>query len=313
MAAHGDRPGGAVPAPGEPAPASARQPVLVIVLLIALAVVPAFLQLRIRALRSGIVDVAEPARALVTELQQQLMLEAAGARAYLLTGDASYAETYRDARNARAAAFERLLALVPDLPPSVAEDTDELAVLFQASDSVFAGVYDGRIPVERYVEMLPRRQDALTRMTAAVARLDHHTAEAIAEHRRTIRTAERAGAVVISLLALLALASAVAVARLVVERREALEQRERLLEAERRARAASEEARAETDRERRELERMTESRAGLMRGFGHDVKNPLGAARGYLDLLEEGVLGTVNERQTESLARARRAVRSTQR
>lgn len=45
-----------------------------------------------------------------------------------------------------------------------------------------------------------------------------------------------------------------------------------------------------------------------MRGFGHDVKNPLGAADGYLQLLEEGILGELEPRQRESVANARRAI-----
>jgi signal transduction histidine kinase len=45
-----------------------------------------------------------------------------------------------------------------------------------------------------------------------------------------------------------------------------------------------------------------------MRGFSHDVKNPLGAADGYLELLESGIMGPVTEKQRESLARARRSL-----
>jgi PAS domain S-box-containing protein len=78
-------------------------------------------------------------------------------------------------------------------------------------------------------------------------------------------------------------------------------ERERLLERER-------EARAESERRRAELERVTESRTRLMRGFSHDVKNPLGAADGYAALLEEGVLGELSEKQRESVGRIRRSI-----
>jgi signal transduction histidine kinase len=66
----------------------------------------------------------------------------------------------------------------------------------------------------------------------------------------------------------------------------------------------------ETESRREELERVTESRARLMRGFSHDVKNPLGAADGHLELLEEGILGPLNPRQNESVRRSRAAIRS---
>jgi signal transduction histidine kinase len=46
-----------------------------------------------------------------------------------------------------------------------------------------------------------------------------------------------------------------------------------------------------------------------MRGFSHDVKNPIGAADGYAALLTDGVYGPLNPRQQESVARMRRSIR----
>jgi PAS domain S-box-containing protein len=85
------------------------------------------------------------------------------------------------------------------------------------------------------------------------------------------------------------------------ERKRHDEERERLLERER-------EARAEAERRREELERVTESRTRLMRGFTHDVKNPLGAADGYAQLLEDGSLGELSTKQVESVRRIRRSI-----
>jgi PAS domain S-box-containing protein len=53
-----------------------------------------------------------------------------------------------------------------------------------------------------------------------------------------------------------------------------------------------------------------ESRARLIRGFTHDVRNPLGAADGYLSLLEEGLLGSLSPKQSESIGRVRRSIKS---
>jgi PAS domain S-box-containing protein len=83
--------------------------------------------------------------------------------------------------------------------------------------------------------------------------------------------------------------------------KEFAQERERLLERER-------QARAEAVRRREELERVTESRTRLMRGFSHDVKNPLGAADGYAQLLEDGIIGQLSERQLESVRRIRRSL-----
>ncbi|HEX7120302.1 MAG TPA: PAS domain S-box protein [Longimicrobiales bacterium] len=87
----------------------------------------------------------------------------------------------------------------------------------------------------------------------------------------------------------------------ITEHRLAEAERERLLERE-------QAARAEAERGRDELRRVTESRNRLMRGFSHDVKNPLGAADGYLQLLEEGVLDHLTPKQTESVGSARRSI-----
>jgi signal transduction histidine kinase len=56
------------------------------------------------------------------------------------------------------------------------------------------------------------------------------------------------------------------------------------------------------------LERVIASRSRLMRGFSHDVKNPIGAADGYAELLSDGVYGYLNPQQQESVARMRRCI-----
>lgn len=85
--------------------------------------------------------------------------------------------------------------------------------------------------------------------------------------------------------------------------------RRQLLADEQAARLASEAAHAAAERRREELEKVTESRARLMRGFTHDVKNPLGAADGFLALLEDDVFGPLAAPQRDSVTRARRGIR----
>lgn len=89
----------------------------------------------------------------------------------------------------------------------------------------------------------------------------------------------------------------------ITEQIEAAAERERLL-------GKEQEARAEADRRRVELERVTESRSRLMRGFSHDVRNPLGVADAQAWALEDGrLLGALNEKQRESVQRVRRSIR----
>ena len=64
-----------------------------------------------------------------------------------------------------------------------------------------------------------------------------------------------------------------------------------------------------SERRRNELERVTESRARLIRGLSHDVKNPLGAAAGYAALLlEPGALGDLSVKQREGVERISRSI-----
>lgn len=67
----------------------------------------------------------------------------------------------------------------------------------------------------------------------------------------------------------------------------------------------------DSERRREELEKVLESRARLMRGFSHDVRNPLGAADGFLELLEHGIgSADLTDEQQERVARARRSLAS---
>jgi signal transduction histidine kinase len=59
---------------------------------------------------------------------------------------------------------------------------------------------------------------------------------------------------------------------------------------------------------RQELERVLNSRSRLMRGFSHDIKNPLGAADGYAELLTAGIYGALSPEQRASIERLRGSI-----
>lgn len=67
-------------------------------------------------------------------------------------------------------------------------------------------------------------------------------------------------------------------------------------------------ARAQAEDRAGQLERVTESRTRLMRGFSHDLKNPLAAADGHAQLMESLTLGRLSVKQRESVASIRRAI-----
>jgi signal transduction histidine kinase len=286
----------------------ALAPFLVFGSLTALAVLPLLIQFRITRLRAEITEVADPARDLVTDLQLRLAMEAVGARGFLITGQDRYASVYEESKRERMRAYAELLTFTRRLGPPSTTEVVALGRTLAESDSLFDGLVDGRLPAERYVDRLPERELAFTRAIALVARIDRAVNDATVAQRRAIRLTEWVGLVLTGALALLALAATGAVARIMAARRRAEEEREELYAAERAALARSEEARTVAEERRLELERVTESRAVLIRGFSHDVKNPLGAADGYLALFEDGVLGAITEQQEESLGRARRSI-----
>ena len=66
----------------------------------------------------------------------------------------------------------------------------------------------------------------------------------------------------------------------------------------------------DSEKKREELQALMVSRARLMRGFTHDLKNPIGAADGHAALLIDGMLGTLTEKQQNSVTRIRAALKS---
>ena len=59
-----------------------------------------------------------------------------------------------------------------------------------------------------------------------------------------------------------------------------------------------------------QLQRQTESKTRLLRGVSHDVKNPLGAAIGYVQLLDMGVYGPISDEQRTSVKRIEASLNS---
>lgn len=66
----------------------------------------------------------------------------------------------------------------------------------------------------------------------------------------------------------------------------------------------------ESEAKRRQLERVMQSRERLIRGFSHDVKNPLGGADGYAQMLENGMRGMLSQPQRETVGRIRMLIGS---
>jgi signal transduction histidine kinase len=62
--------------------------------------------------------------------------------------------------------------------------------------------------------------------------------------------------------------------------------------------------------ERARVVQAGEARAALLRGVTHDIKNPLGAAAGYAELLEDGIVGPIPSKQLDMVRRIHRLVQA---
>lgn len=260
---------------------------VVLLSLISLAVLPWLTMQRARSYREKVSTAAEPARALVTEIQGELALEAASNRAFLLTGDQDFATSHAQTLARRRKAMSALLPLTLRLGPGVHAQALEVQRHITPVDQSFDALMRGRVSPRTYIERLGDQQDRFESAVTAAVSLDRAISDATIATRADVRRIERVSAVISAVLAILALVAALLVTR--------------LAHAYRKTMVAAEQRRVE-------LEWVTESRTRLVRGFTHDVKNPLGAADGMLQLLEDRILGDMPPKQIEGVGRARRSI-----
>lgn len=268
----------------------------VLVTLVMLVVVPIFVQRRVDALREEIAA-AEPARTLVIQLQFNLVREMAALSELVLSGDAEYARTYTQALTEERTRFQDLHEVAAALGPDI--------VRLTARAETVANEWHRRVTANRVLERsragiepdeLPRESGLLEEALQATAAVDSAIVSAAGRNRDAIAAAEQLGLRVMLLLGLLALIAGGAVA--------ALDARVRRFADE------SNTQREEAERALAETARVNEARAQLIRGITHDVKNPLGAARGYAELLAAGIKGPVHADQLPLLHGIERSVNS---
>lgn len=273
----------------------ARVAMLLIVLSLAtLVVVPVLVQKRVVVLRKQ-VEQAEEGRTLVGLLEFELAVEMSSLRGYLLSGDSSYLATYDTAlaneRRIFASLAEKAQALSPGL-------RDEVAALRATTGRWHADASrDEIVELHRtsaFLAAISTEQAQFETALRAASALDSALVRESALRRDEIRDADAFRFGVTVGLVVLALASAGAATWFA--------RRVRLLARESAAR------RAEAERALAGLRESYAARERMMRGVTHDLKNPLGAARGFADLLEEGVPGALNPAQARMAAGIRRNV-----
>ncbi|MEX1182864.1 MAG: HAMP domain-containing sensor histidine kinase [Gemmatimonadota bacterium] len=227
----------------------------------------------------------------------------AAARSGFLAADPRYDARLAEGVAAEAAALKTLELLAPRLAPRSAAHVESLRRLVARRDSVEALLVLSDADMNAYLESLPQfdllRDSMLVHVDSLMSQLTRVTEQRVAEEALWARQ-QRSLSAVLGVIALLA--AAVVAWFGWVQRRLRRQIQHALDDATR--------ARAEAERRREALERVTESRTRLMRGFSHDVKNPLGAACGYLDLMRDGVHGHLNEKQAHSVTRASASIKA---
>lgn len=272
--------------------------VVVFAALASLTLIGAVLERAVSGVRREVTQLTEPGRSIVQEIQILLAMESAGFRGYLLTQDTAFLASHRTARAGRKAAVRDLSRLVRESDPGLRDLAARLASQLEPTDALLDSVNGGTLSRAQFLQRLPVQQQRLETITATTRllgeRLSRIAADRVASAQRTHRMALVAGAPIMAL----AVIAVILVGELSVGYR-ALAAREH------EARAAADAARVQADERRMEVERMSESRSRLLRGFTHDVKNPLGAALGMLTLVDEGLITP-----QDGVARAKRSVSS---
>lgn len=261
----------------------------VVASLIALAVVPVLMNRWIAVHHNEIETVTQPARVLVTAAESHLAHEVSLTRGFLLTGDRAFLVRYREVQEDHRTLYDELRPLVRRIGPRAHASFVEVERVVQERDEATAAFLRGEVPGAEFAEQVHARQDVFEEALAALRRLRGAVMATQQYHRDRVATLRSRGFWITAALILLALSASLVI--LLIGRRDL-----RLLD--------------QAQEHRLQLAQLVETRSRVIRGIGHDVKNPLGAADGYAGLLEEGMTGELTPEQKQYVVRMRRMHRS---
>ena len=256
----------------------------VVAALLMLAIVPTAIGWYIDQRRREIRELTRPARSWVTEAHVAMNQAAMAVRGFMSTRDSVYVGGYLSARDREQRAYTQLQPVAQSLGGRIQYEFSRLqrasAAWHAEGDTLF------RVPGDRTAMAVDSLQeDAFL----AAALLDEAITADVRLRDAEIDAAEQVTRLVTYGLVVLALIAIVAVIRL----------RGQLLRTAR-----------EVIRGRVERERLLDTKAQMIRGMAHDVKNPLGAIQGFALLLESGIKGPLNPEQKESAWRIQQLVDS---
>jgi len=258
----------------------------VICALVALVALPVLRTMQLRPFYEEMRDVNEPSRSLLSRIHSALALEQSLLRDFVEGGDTVAARRYAAAVAEERAAYAELTPLVRKLGPEVERKFTQHRELERAWHGEIQQLLS-RPDTERRKRdpMHARRYEDLL---VSAAGLDEALNAAAGSRRAALEATGRAQIWISFAIGVIALAAALLVAWL----------GRRL-----RTFAVKEES------ARLRLEEAIESRARLIRGITHDLKNPLQVISAGAEIVGEEILGPVNERQRDTIDRIRSSAR----
>lgn len=261
---------------------------LIVVSLIALVVVPLVVQRQTGRLDAHRNNVAQPARDLVNTIQRSLAREMGALRGFVITGDEEFLDRYEEALEEERRAYEALVPLVAELHPEVRAAFRELRRRAERWHGRIteAEIITRQLVPDEFIDRIPSEEVRYEETLEAAEALRERIVAEVERNRGETQRMERLSVIVTVGLAILATVAALGALW--------LGRRLRVLA-------------IEAKRRREEVERVVENRSRLIRGITHDLKNPLGAARGHIELLRTGVVEEP-ERRRDSLERADRGI-----
>ena len=256
--------------------------------LAALIVIPWHIDATLAPVQTKMDALSDTGRGLVTQMHLHIAQEGNALDDYLAQPDPSTLRRFREADSLKRDAYALLRPLVGRLGDSASVRMDALLALEQQwHAAVDSNVL--RMPASAVPRHEPVQEQLYDSMLVAAAQLDAAIARTAREGRAKIAESERFEQRVSIFLSLLALAAAAATWWLG-----------------RRAHAYA----IEAEERRAALADAMASRARLMRGVSHDLKNPIHAIDGHAQLLEEELRGPITPEQRDSIARIRRSARA---
>lgn len=275
--------------------------IFVILALLALATIPGLLLNRVARMTETTATVVLPANDAMRDLAFALEERVAASRSRFLTNDPEYDVRLAEARRSETAAIRTLAELAPRLGISMAPRLESLRRHMASRDSIEQRIVTGGEQVETYRAAIPRfdaiRDSMLIELTALRTDLMSAAESRAADEARWARLQRTLSFG----LGAVALVAAFIAGWFGVRQRQLRREIQTALEDAKRQRTIAE-------RRGDELERATDARTRLLRGVTHDVKNPLGAAKGYAELLRMGVRAPLQPEQAPLVAGVIRSI-----